>query len=1184
MAIITVNIANKIPVVAYGSMIRADRYADYNYIPAFPNAKTIDLNGYLGTSVYSEGGARQNNTYTNGYKYVFSNHQNVTSITNFNQVVNASLDYCFNNCTNLVSVTNLPKYSNSMYYAFANTKLTEVPSLPKGIQYANYAFSNCTDLTNANLAGLTQVSGLFYTFNGCTSLTSAILPNNVKQLVGTFSGCTGLTSMPIIPSSVTNLSNTFSNCTGLTTASAFSNSLLILNSTFRNCTSLTTVTSIPDSVLEMPYAFSNCTNLSQAPILPNFVQNLASTFAGCTNLITPPTIPESVINLSRIFANCHNINSMELSLPTHENLEIFKIFNGVTDWYDKIKKIKNLNNLQSWQWLFGQNDDLIEFDITIPNSVKNLSYCFYYCRNLTTTPSIPENVTNMAYTFYMDNKLTTLPTIPNSVTNLSHAFYSCHNIEGTVNLPSNINDLSGTFAFIDHIIVPSIPNSVINMADTFKGCKNLVIPPAIPDCVNNLCNCFYGCYNLDVNGIRLPSSENLCCINMFYNVVKTTEDFEKLDLTAVKNIYAMFHNDQIINSANLCDSPSITNMAYTFYNCRQLFYVENLPTNVKDLSYCFSNTKLSSVPSLPTSVVNMCGTFSDTNIEYIPLKIPDSVKTLSYCFANCNKLMSTGTFGIGNSVTNIAYCFSGCKNTVNTPQNIPDSVINMAYCFEGCSNIRTTPNFGNSIQDLSYCFKECGWLNTIQPLPNSIINMAYAFSKCILLTTAPNIPKRVIDMTGCFQSTNLSGDINITSNIVAYATGCFLGNTNPINVYIPFRDVTGNYTKTYNSFTSAGYDTIGTKDGVYLKSLDNVTLTINPIPSDATVNFEYDGQVINNNTCIVPRGTTVTYTVSKQDYYSQTVTALVDKTTNVYVTLSVYPALTIKTDPIDAVITLTADGYTQIGNSIAAPAGTLITCVVADPLNRYESQTITYIMPENSITKEVYLQYEVNKIIFESNTPGTYTCTLRKGNSYKIDVVGAGAGGESMFVYSNYMTISGGSGAYTTITVPDNESLAGNYTLIIGEGSNGITIANEIYLGNSPADGGTSSVISPNGIMLTEAKGGYYTPDPYKALGPKGGNFINTTNTDYIFTGVKGNNGNNGGSLVTGNNQSPYGMEYGYGGGVTGWNAPVKGGNGYIKITVTGIRITDTYITGYRDNNTAEYMYRGINNKLYVME
>ena len=74
------------------------------------------------------------------------------------------------------------------------------------------------------------------------------------------------------------------------------------------------------------------------------------------------------------------------------------------------------------------------------------------------------------------------------------------------------------------------------------------------------------------------------------------------------------------------------------------------------------------------------------------------------------------------------------------------------------------------------------------------------------------------------------------------------------------------------------------KNGSYYGVAITYTLTINPTPADATVTFSTG--TVSGNSCTVADGTSVTYTVSKTGYASETATVTVTADQTINVTLS----------------------------------------------------------------------------------------------------------------------------------------------------------------------------------------------------------------------------------------------------------------------------------------------------------
>ena len=255
-------------------------------------------------------------------------------------------------------------------------------------------------------------------------------------------------------------------------------------------------------------------------------------------------------------------------------------------------------------------------------------------------------------------------------------------------------------------------------------------------------------------------------------------------------------------------NQNVTNMWMTFYGC----------------------TNLVNTPVIPNSVVNMDYTFeSCSNLVNAPI-IPNSVTSMNYTFYGCSNLVNAPA--IPNSVTTMWMTFSMCYNLVNAPV-IPNSVTFMSDTFRSCSSLVNAPVIPNSVTYMYGTFNGCSSLVNAPAIPNSVTDMRRTFNGCSNLVNAPVIPNSVTNMWSTFsRCSNLIGDIYIYSNQVSNATDCFYNTSLTKNVHIPFTYGNNINTRTYNSFIAAGYDTLGTTDGVYLKNLTinnttNVKLQLN---------------------------------------------------------------------------------------------------------------------------------------------------------------------------------------------------------------------------------------------------------------------------------------------------------------------------------------------------------------------
>ena len=150
------------------------------------------------------------------------------------------------------------------------------------------------------------------------------------------------------------------------------------------------------------------------------------------------------------------------------------------------------------------------------------------------------------------------------------------------------------------------------------------------------------------------------------------------------------------------------------------------------------------------------------------------------------------------------------------------------------------------------------------------------------------------------------------------------------------------------------------------------TLTINPTPSDAVVTLTANGYTQVGNSITVEKGTSVNCVVSKDGFVTTTQTFEVLNDTTIDVILTSMATLTINPTPSDAVVTLTADGYTQEGNSITVEPGTNVLCVVE--CSSYYTISETFIVNE---TKTISIVLESKMATLTINpTPSDAVVTL----------------------------------------------------------------------------------------------------------------------------------------------------------------------------------------------------------------
>lgn len=216
-----------------------------------------------------------------------------------------------------------------------------------------------------------------------------------------------------------------------------------------------------------------------------------------------------------------------------------------------------------------------------------------------------------------------------------------------------ISSLDGTFAGCYSIInSPMLPETILSMKSSFNGCSSLEEAPLIPSGVTNLESTFKGCSSL-----------------------KTYKGSE----------------DEDGDFSNYILPNSLTNMYYTFRDCRIL---------VK-------------APVIPSNVTNMSNTFCGCNELVEAPIIPEKVTLLENTFTGCYKLCTykgsqdeEGDFSnyvIPSGVTTMQSTFNSCSLLITSPV-IPSNVTNMSNTFRSCYKLKGVIEINANPTSYSYCF------------------------------------------------------------------------------------------------------------------------------------------------------------------------------------------------------------------------------------------------------------------------------------------------------------------------------------------------------------------------------------------------------------------------------------------------------------------------------------------------
>ena len=172
-------------------------------------------------------------------------------------------------------------------------------------QIGNFAFFNCTSLTEANFPACASIGAS--AFMRCISLAEANFPACTSIGASAFMFCSSLTEVNF-SSCITIGSTAFMFCSSLAEVS-FPSCTTIGESAFYSCSSLTEV-SFPACLSIKSYAFFSCTSLTEVSF-PTCRSIGSYAFQSCSSL-TEASFPACRSIGSYAFHNCYNLLSFNL--------------------------------------------------------------------------------------------------------------------------------------------------------------------------------------------------------------------------------------------------------------------------------------------------------------------------------------------------------------------------------------------------------------------------------------------------------------------------------------------------------------------------------------------------------------------------------------------------------------------------------------------------------------------------------------------------------------------------------------------------------------------------------------------------------------------------------------------------------------------------------------------------------
>lgn len=229
--------------------------------------------------------------------------------------------------------------------------------------------------------------------------------------------------------------------------------------------------------------------------------------------------------------------------------------------------------------------------------------------------------------------------------------------------------------------VNHVPDGVKCMDAAFSGCTALTSVGKIPDTVISMCRAFEKCKKLNQE-ITIPENVEKasgafdCCFALSYTPVVKSEK--------IKDMSYMFRYTAITSAPHL--SEAAEDLSYTFSWCQNMTTAPVIPDKVKYMDHTFEYCyELATAPTIPGNVESMSyGFFYCMSLVSPPNITSDKLRDMSGAFRQCYELLAAPV--IPEGVMNIDYAFYDCQELRKGP-DIPASVTNMSYCMAYCPEV-----------------------------------------------------------------------------------------------------------------------------------------------------------------------------------------------------------------------------------------------------------------------------------------------------------------------------------------------------------------------------------------------------------------------------------------------------------------------------------------------------------------
>ena len=548
----------------------------------------------------------------------------------------------------------------------------------------DYAFSNCTTLTNNNFnEGLVSVGE--HAFSNCSKMNIKLVFQDRLTSIGSkaFENCDGMTEL-VIPDTLTSISNfAFMDCDGITTL-----------------TIPATVTSIGTQ------AFYDCDGMIEL-VLPDTAVTLGyCAFGGCDELDTVTLPVDYDISQSPFGEGSSNTSGVNTIHYTYGQTGV------MTDrsYGSHRQALENASGSAIWS---------IDFE----EGITHIGSYAFYENDLLTTVKLPSTLKTIGdYAFNDCPRLRDIDLNGRLVSVGNYAFSSCHNIKTKLVFQDSLISIGdNAFEHCDGLTEIILPESLTSIGSSAFWYCDGITKLTIPETMTSIGKyAFYDCDGM--TELTLPDT----AVTLGYYAFAGCDGLHTVTLPVD---YDTAHSPFGYGT----ETNATTGVTTIHYTCGQTGFMKERSSYTRTLEYTSRNSIQSIV--FAEGITNICNDlFRDGSSSLKTVKLPSTLKKIgSFAFYECTELtdinFSEGLVSVGS------YAFCDCAK-MNTQLVFKDSLTNIGYnAFYNCDGITkiTLPETLTKIN--GGAFFDCDGMKELT-LPDTVVALGeYAFGYCDGLRT-----------------------------------------------------------------------------------------------------------------------------------------------------------------------------------------------------------------------------------------------------------------------------------------------------------------------------------------------------------------------------------------------------------------------------------------------------------------